>query len=239
MVLPERSFYKLTELAEHWGIGEDILLDWGKQGRLKFWFYYHGSVINKYITISKYGVDTFNNSRKVIRLSNKYCRDFCGPIKLFTSNITDLIFLKTIEIDSVIMNKTEWIFSERLDDEGLYKFNTIILSKSELIVMNREAVRMENKYQELAERPVKMTTQPRSQETSSSQDNKLINQSNEAEEAMVKQLKEAGMTDKAIAQELKRAFPKINPSRIGRLITGNGSIVTTDAFRKRGERLLK
>lgn len=46
MALPERSFYKLTELAERWDIGEDILLDWGKQGGLKFWFYYHGSVIN-------------------------------------------------------------------------------------------------------------------------------------------------------------------------------------------------
>lgn len=184
-------------------------------------------------------MDTFNNSRKVIRLPNKYCRDFCGPIKLSISNITDSIFSKTIEIDSVVMNKTEWVFSERLDDEGLYKFITISLYKSEFIVMNREVVSMENKYQELAEQSVKMTTQPKAQETSYSQDTKLTNQSIEAEEAMVKQLKEEGMTDKAIAQELKKAFPQIYPSRIGRLITENGSVVTPEAFRKRGGRLLK
>jgi hypothetical protein len=54
------------------------------------------------------------------------------------------------------------------------------------------------------------------------------------------QLKDSGLDDKSIAKELKRIYPKILPSRIGRLLPANpGACITSDAHRKRGERLLE
>ncbi len=62
----------------------------------------------------------------------------------------------------------------------------------------------------------------------------------ESDEELCNRLKRAGLTDKKIALELKRKFPKIYPSRIGRLITGiEGIRVTPEAYRKRGKRLLE
>lgn len=52
-------------------------------------------------------------------------------------------------------------------------------------------------------------------------------------------LKNQGRNEKQIAKELKKHFPEIKPSRIGRLLPANpGANITPDAHRKRGERLL-
>ena len=52
-------------------------------------------------------------------------------------------------------------------------------------------------------------------------------------------LKIKGLSPQEIARELKKRFPAINPSRVGRLITAApGVTVTTDAYRKRGKKLL-
>lgn len=62
----------------------------------------------------------------------------------------------------------------------------------------------------------------------------------EAPEAMVERLRIEGEPDGVIAKALKSVFPDMNPSRIGRLITGTAAdCVTTDAYRKRGKKLLK
>lgn len=62
----------------------------------------------------------------------------------------------------------------------------------------------------------------------------------ETDEKMVMRLKEEGLDNEQIAQKLKDSFPRIVYSRIGRLITEEpGTSVTTDAYRKRGKRLLK
>lgn len=62
----------------------------------------------------------------------------------------------------------------------------------------------------------------------------------ETDEDFCIRLKQEGLTDKEIALALKRKSPKIYPSRIGRLITAQaGTHVTTDAYRKRGKRLLE
>jgi organic radical activating enzyme len=70
--------------------------------------------------------------------------------------------------------------------------------------------------------------------------NEPIKQSVETDKQLYDRLKLEGQTDKEIAKELKRVFPEIHPSRIGRLITEiPGTHVETDAYRKRGIRLLK
>jgi hypothetical protein len=53
-------------------------------------------------------------------------------------------------------------------------------------------------------------------------------------------LKSSGADDIEIAGQLKRFYPDLNPSRIGRLVTHDPNIkVESDAYRKRGYRLLK
>lgn len=65
-------------------------------------------------------------------------------------------------------------------------------------------------------------------------------QAHETDKEMVKRLKQEGFENKQIAHKLKDAFPKIYPSRIGKLITEEpGVFVTNGAYRKRGIRLLK
>lgn len=62
----------------------------------------------------------------------------------------------------------------------------------------------------------------------------------ETDKELCARLKLECLDDRSIAEGLKRVFPSITPSRIGRLITEKpGITVTTDAYRKRGKRLLK
>lgn len=56
---------------------------------------------------------------------------------------------------------------------------------------------------------------------------------------LCERFKSQGLSEKQIAKELKKHFPAIKPSRIGRLLPANpGANITPDAHRKRGERLL-
>jgi hypothetical protein len=53
-------------------------------------------------------------------------------------------------------------------------------------------------------------------------------------------LKSSGIADEEIAGQLKCVYPDLSPSRIGRLVTHDPNIkVESDAYRKRGYRLLK
>ncbi len=67
-----------------------------------------------------------------------------------------------------------------------------------------------------------------------------MDQKVETDDEMVQRLRREGLGDSAIAHKLKLAFPLIYPSRIGRVITEKPGITgETDAYRKRGKKLLK
>lgn len=62
----------------------------------------------------------------------------------------------------------------------------------------------------------------------------------ESDTQLCDRLKAKGLDVKSIAKELKRVFPEILPSRIGRLLPANpGANVGDSAPRKRGKRLLE
>jgi hypothetical protein len=62
----------------------------------------------------------------------------------------------------------------------------------------------------------------------------------ETPESIVKRLRDEGEPDGVIAKTLKSTYPEINPSRIGKLVTQTAAdSVTNDAYRKRGNKLLK
>jgi hypothetical protein len=70
--------------------------------------------------------------------------------------------------------------------------------------------------------------------------NEPVRKPTETEKQLVDRLKLEGQTEKDIAKELKRVFPEIKNSRIGRLLPANpGSNISNDGHRKQGERLLQ
>lgn len=71
-------------------------------------------------------------------------------------------------------------------------------------------------------------------------DEPLVEKSTETAEQLCERLELEGLSDKDIAKELRRVFPEILPSKIGRLLPANpGAHITGDGHRKRGERLLR
>ena len=61
----------------------------------------------------------------------------------------------------------------------------------------------------------------------------------ETDTELCDRLKAQGLDVKAIAREMKRVFPNILPSRIGRFLPAHpGANITSDAHTKRGKRLL-
>lgn len=70
--------------------------------------------------------------------------------------------------------------------------------------------------------------------------NEPVRKPTETEKQLVDRLKLEGQTEKDIAKELKRIFPEIKNSKIGRLLPANpGSNISNDGHRKQGERLLQ
>ena len=62
----------------------------------------------------------------------------------------------------------------------------------------------------------------------------------ETDKCLCNRLRQEGSSDKEIAQALKRKFPVLTPHKIGKLITEEpGVTVTADAYRQRGNRLLR
>lgn len=209
----DKFCYSLLELAARWRCTENDIINMAVAGKLRVW----------------------------ANIASGFSHDTHGPLAI--TGLHEVLLPS--ELSRYLPNEEEprlSLFRSQSNPENYVKIlardtkeqASLLMPRALLAVMAAEVERMEAEHPELLP--------PSDIEVQQPNDDKPgpCTKNNETDIELVQRLKLEGLGDKLIAHRLKDAFPKITPSRIGRLITQEpGVYVETETYRGRGRSLLK
>lgn len=225
---PDLNFFTFSELANRWNITEDRIECYLKEGKLKEFEYENLNIqapVKERKRLARLKDVLNRHARKDI--SNLIQT---GPLK---PNTIRLILTPEQRASWFKIKKSDQAFEKLLEHEG---FNIDCIR---IVIPTAEVKRFEARYSKIKTvntEVEKDTDEPllNSSKTKTQDSNVLLQQ-----EILCKDLRMKGHNNQQIARELKKQFPNIYPSRIGRLVTEvPGVHVSTDTYRRRGNLLL-
>lgn len=226
--LPKKEWYTIDEVAQRWECTKDDVLHYIQILVLLPSFYLDH--VRCRVRRSPLDIDSLELAPV------KTCTGLYSPL-LFV-NDGDIGFLSTRKQweccleESVLVRGAPILHDEDSNIENVEMFSPVELvpkTFDDFLISRKELQRFEEKAAKQHETPESSAITSNTTDTQAAV---------ETVEELCERLKASDLPDYEIAAKLLQAFPKINPSRISRLIAPDNNI-TIDAHRKRGKKLLE
>lgn len=238
--LPERAWLTIQEVAALWNVTEDDIKHFLMAGKLS------ASIVMPLMILLKCkvecdGHDMWHEGLGEMAISGLFNIDAHSPLK-WKKNVGGEISADLCAKYVYLSNKECIGFKQcESNEECQYSYR---LMKSYNIEINDIVITPKAINHFIDEFCSLQTSRFNLKSTSSSSTATVeissIQSKLEKDAELCTRLKREGVPDCEIAKELRRTFPNIYPSRIGRLITETPGVhLSTDAFRQRGNRLLR